>query len=640
MKYRLFMPLALAVLVLGACTKDKGFETEGNPSMNVSIAFQTKAGGSVDEAKPTVNSIRILVFDADPASPEGTNGKCVFNEYYPFGFTVTKKTGYYQAALTSRIELSSKSKIFNVYAVINEDGYQLTGPVLLATADASFSGTGTDLKALLSEVEAGVLESTFKSICGQPVSYAAAVQTEPAFLMYAYSENVEFEDSGLNSPDPVQLQLIDPDKGRPMAQIFIDKITTDDNPQGAGSFSNDLAKVFVLDVSLENVPNSFQWDAADNVLSGSDKLASIPICQDKKVTDDGTSYYQRVWNGQVTTEVTVNATVKQETHERLYRTKDDGGIQRWNFPDLLGGDGAFRFTLYNSGNSNKQAILQPNYIDYSFLTGNDFLKVDNNPNNCGKLIKVFNADEKLENTFTVTGPTSTQGVKSGSALSYSDDKWTVNLGDTYYVPENIQTSTTNATFLKVTLAVSAPTLDLSSVQDADYPQPYDFSASSYVYGLGNVEDFKTHFSEQGKTKAQKEAMTAEVKQLFQANSHIVWYDDLEHEVTGADGHNSYAVYVSGFYRSGSGSGNSIVSHNQKGAEFKWNVPSTGNVHTFTIPINNNQDGSYSVHRNTRYKITLHVTDSVYGTGLLTKSGSDSGIGISAEVVTEKIDDDE
>lgn len=642
--------IAAALCLFASCAKEAPFsanEESGKP-FNININFQTKADGSGDEAKPKVNSIRVLVFNADTSDPDGTYGKCVFNEYYPFGFTVSKKTGYYQASLTSRINISSKATKFNVYAVLNEDGYELSS-AHGNWSDTAFDpdnglGLETDLKTLLTEITPGVLEETFTAIYESPVSYSEALKTEPAFLMCAY-DGVEFDDDDLKSPDPLVLILDKPSKSRPMAQITIDKITTDANPAGAGTFVSDLAKVFVIGVELDNVPNSFRWNATGNSL-GTTGLSSIEVSTANKITDEqGDTYYRRYWPGEVTTEVMVNASVRQETNERLYRTKNDGKTDKWNFPDLLGGDAAFNFTNYYIGetddNKKKQATSQASWVEYAFLKGDNFIKEDNNLNNCGKLVKVFRKDEMLVNTFTVTGPTTLQADPiSGTNLKYSDDNWTVNLGDTYYVPENIQALPASATCLKVTLAVAAPTLNLSAVEGPTYPQPYDFSVSNYQYGLGSVSDFKTTFNDAGLTKEQKAALTAQAQALFEENSHIVWYDELDHEVISDDDHNSYAVYIDGFFRTGTGTGHSVVSNSQVGSVFKWNVPTTGNVHTFIIPINNNMDGSYSVLRNTRYKITLHVTNSVFGDGLLTKSVAAPGIGIRAEVVTEKIEDNE
>lgn len=135
---------AVALCLFASCAKEAPFSANEGPGkpFSININFQTKAGGSGDESKPKVNSIRVLVFDADADSPDGTTGKCVFNEYYPFGFTVSRKSSggseYYQAALTSRINISSKATKFHVYAVLNEDGYAMS------SAHGTWSDTAFD----------------------------------------------------------------------------------------------------------------------------------------------------------------------------------------------------------------------------------------------------------------------------------------------------------------------------------------------------------------------------------------------------------------------------------------------------------------------------------------------------------------
>ena len=65
------------------------------------------------------------------------------------------------------------------------------------------------------------------------------------------------------------------------------------------------------------------------------------------------------------------------------------------------------------------------------------------------------------------------------------------------------------------------------------------------------------------------------------------------------------------------------------------------VYEYIIPVNNNIDknGDYSIHRNTRYTVTLYVNEATY-TSLSTKAGVSTPFTITAKVTTEKLDEDE
>lgn len=651
-----------ALLLLAGCAKEQNANEEVHQiPLNISIAFdaQTRAGGS-ETIAPVVNSVRVLGFDANDADKP-----CVLNEFFPFGYTVMKTTSSYLVQMSTPITINSQSTKYDLYVILNEESYQLT----------SQSGDATIKDILTDFTEGDSKESDFTAIyntlanndktdvTGNPVG-------EPAFLMCASSLDYEITEAEQKLPEPQEVQFI-VEGGRTMAQIIINKITSE--PNGEDKNDASVSKIFVVGVSLENVPSTIDWNAPSTDATGATPMSSIPV--GAAVTDDNGTYYKRIWPGFLTTQLEVNATRTLDCSEYLYRTGLDGA-GNWKFSDILEYDNKGHLTtpqpvdypyydmnylwdsakdknkndltkykIIGDGDQKKRAINAPTYVD------KDFFKKDDDAHVRGILDrKIFTEDaDHFFTSFVINSiTTDLSSPISGTALSCTDDYWTVNLGQKYYVPENIVTSSAAATCIKVRLAVADPSLTLPTGTDAikDYPVPGQFKLTAdntYTNGdlyLGGLL-----------MTSVPDALPKAVKDTVAAHTHYVWANDHDREAHTGDetsinsdkdikGNENldpmFHVYVDGFKRVHTAQANITVNQNQKGSTFSWNIPYDPNDPTtykeFIIPVNNNLDGSYSVKRNTRYSVTLHVNNET-----MTRAGGD-GISITATVETEKIND--
>ncbi len=644
------------MLLLAGCAKEQNANEEVHQiPLNISIAFdaQTRAGGS-ETIAPVVNSVRVLGFDANDADKP-----CVLNEFFPFGYTVMKTTSSYLVQMSTPITINSQSTKYDLYVILNEESYQLT----------SQSGDATIKDILTNFTEGDSKESDFTTIyntlanndktdvTGNPVG-------EPAFLMCASSLDYEITEAEQKLPEPQEVQFI-VEGGRTMAQIIINKITSE--PNGEDKNDASVSKIFVVGVSLENVPSTIDWNAPSTDATGATPLSSIPV--GAAVTDDNGTYYKRIWPGFLTTQLEVNATRTLDCSEYLYRTELNGD-DKWDFTDL-----------YEVEYDNKGNIKSPHPIDYPYYdmqkcwkklkdyedgkqpdqnidatsrAENAYSYVDkkffkgNGDSDVRKMLdnKIFTEDaDHFFTSFVINSiTTDLSNPISGAALSCTDDYWTVNLGQKYYVPENIVTGSAAATCIKVRLAVADPSLTLPSGTDAikDYPVPGQFiSTSDNTYTNGGL-----YLGGLLMTSV-PDGIPDAVKDTVKKYSHIVMYDN--HDITAdpsdddgkylqnmKDNDPKFHVYVDGFKRVYTAQANITVNQNQKGSTFSWNIPYDPNDPTtykeFIIPVNNNLDGSYSVKRNTRYTVTLHVNNET-----MTRAGGD-GISITATVETEKIND--
>ncbi len=651
--------IASALLLLAGCTKEQnGNEVVRQIPLNVSIVFdaQTKAGSDAETIAPVINSVRVLGFDANE-----TDKPCVLNEFFPFGYTVMKTTSAYLVQMSTPIIINSQSTKYDFYVILNEESYQLT----------SQSGDATIKDILTDFTEGDTKESDFTTVyntlanndktdvTGNPVG-------EPAFLMCASSLNYEITEAEQKLPEPQDVQFIVPG-GRTMAQIIINKITSE--PNGEDKNDASVSKIFVVGVSLENVPTTIDWNAPSTDATGAAPMSSIPV--GAAVRDSNGVYYKRVWPGFLTTQLDVNATRTLDCSEYLYRTGKDGKTNendafdkdatRWTFSDIEEYDNKGKMITPQPANYpyydleecfDKETKNGREYkaIDEQFLAVNAYSYVDakffngNGDNDVRKRLdsQIFTEDaDHFFTSFAINSiTTDISSPISGTALSCTDDYWTVNLGQKYYVPENIVTSSAAATCIKVRLAVADPSLTLPTGADAikDYPVPGQFiSDSDNTYTSGGL--YLGGLLMTGVTNGTLVAAKDTVKKY----SHIVMYND--HEITADPSDDDikreekldakfddpkFHVYVDGFKRVHTAQAKITVNHNQKGSTFNWNIPTT--YKEFIIPVNNNLDGSFSVKRNTRYTVTLHVNNET-----MTRAGGDD-ISITATVETEKIND--
>ena len=304
---------------------------------------------------------------------------------------------------------------------------------------------------------------------------------------------------------------------------------------------------------------------------------------------------------------------------------------------------------------------------------------------------IFNAlqddnDEMSENitytSYEVTGiQEENKDGKIKTAIgpaTLSDDYWTVRLGDKFFVPENISTtkptlaSPGTTTFLRVRLAIAQPVFSFSlnktdkannRVCTEDCDTEAEVSKNTYKDGYHYIDpsslpspkslpnessltySYYAGDSDSGTLKSINEIDANWIK----ANSSVVWADDESHMLNipaadkdkkkFSDDHGQFHAYIDGFSRRTASvqTGGLVVNETLRGAYFNWNVNTATHVYEFVIPINNNIDnnGDYSVRRNTRYTVTLYVNQSTYN-DLVTRSDAKAPFTVKAVVKTERI----
>lgn len=583
--------LAAAISLLSSCAKEPSSGMNGADGVPVSfsLSFQTKAGSPA----PQVNSVRILAFDG--------NAVCALNELKTTGLSPVAVSGGYTVALGTIQLAGSTSKNYDLYAVINEGG-------------AVLEGTTSTLTSLLGGLTVGVRNmNLFQSYFNSPAKYTttAATGTEPAFLMSAVASYTMSEGDS-KTPAEVGFTIAK----RSLAQVTVNSITS--QPASGNYSSTDIPKVFVLDVSLENVPSSAAWGTNSGSLK--ENPTSIAVG-----SANSYGYYDRTWIGTVSQTVTVK-TIKKETTGAKYWRTDKESNTGWAF-------GEPTFVYHDDKDKDKEAYQAASQgIQKIADTYKDQIETLNETD----LPAVFSSTSNISGISYEVASLDSQG-----ASSPSDGYWNVSLGQSFYIPENIASEIGNETFVKVILAISNPQLDLSSMTAGDYPVPTSINEEdselpwAYCINGYNIADASSKIIYGGKEKGNW------IKQAFIDNGHVLASDascTQGTEVTAQNGSKYYLAYVDGFSRRATGTADVVVDNTTPGVGLNWNVPTSGdNVYEFRIPVNNQAfDGDYSVRRNTKYSVTLHVTNAT----TFTKAGSGAGLGIAATVKAEKIEDNE
>lgn len=642
MKKFIYTILALAVMV-GCDRNPMPVEAEGDRMIDVAISLQTKAGNPA----PVVNSVRVLAFDSA--------GNCALNSFFGngFGYEMTPASDGYIVDITSPLTLTiTANRVYDVYVVLNEAGYIL-------------ADTESQLSVLLDAIEIGDSKTQFTTYYDKGVKYTAPIPAsdgEPAFIMSAYQQ-VTIGDGASTTPQKVEFYTSDTMSGRTMAQITVDKITSEP-ANGVDYSSPDVPKVFVLGVSLVNVPGENTWTLADGQLGHN--FTEIDFGGENS---DG--YYDRLWEGAVRQKVTLPARRDDYTDSLLYRTSmADNAKTSWSFAhaDAV----VFHTTDKDVKKGYEAATKGPGAIDNKYENKND--------NSVKYLIEnvfpdFFSNSSVISETFYSKTATELSELVIDPG-EVSDEYWTVNLGNSYYVPENVTNNNNNATCIKVRMAVASPTLQIPHIPDTTFinklPNPsvlltetgstycisnYDlkqdkfwvpkFEKGQYVYKDGKLQyvqmkDWVSNtFKEHG--------------HIINASDHSIEYPTVKDDATDAEKSvNNYHVYVEGFSKRTEGTGevymsNALTDEERRLDSVIWNIPGTttgiegasvpASCIELTIPVNSRQfGGDYSVRRNTRYTITLHVDQSTYGK-LGTRSTAEGGaIGITATVKTETIND--
>lgn len=586
--------MASLLFILAGCTKENAGKYSIEAPVSVSILFQTKAGGTA----PVVNSVRVVAFDSE--------GKCSANVYTTSGFSTESVTGGLKITLDDVITLAaSNSNKFDVYAILNE-------------GENSLVGTDVTLKSLLDAIAVGGQKQLdFNNYLATPVKYtpAAASGTEPAFLM-SVSKTVNVTPGSSITPFAVDFSTSASDNfRRNMAQVTITGITS--------ASTTSMPKVIVRKVELVNVPSAAAWGSSE----GNTAPGTTTIQVGAPNTDN---YYDRTFDSDpvLTQDWTVNATKTSTSVDsrKYYATSNDGKSWSWTEPT-------------------PPAIHNKKQEDAENQASGIFAKTTNDA--YAPLITALEGLDDSDFSTPVYAATSivSHGMAGESEIT-STGSWNITLGDSFYVPENVSTGTSNATCIHVRLSLMEPSLNLDGVQVSDLPVPTSLtSTSSTGYFMSAYESLlgetvlyslasnKINVPKEYKNGVLKYEEKNTLQYLFPHHGH---YESRTYSEGGDNYNFCYAAWVTDFIRQTSGTAVVEASSSLTGATIEWEMGT--DFWDFYIPVNNKSfGGDYSVRRNTKYTVNLHVDDTTFGK--LTKSSpAGPGLGISASVTAEKSND--
>lgn len=522
-----------AVLLLAACAKELPFSSsEGEkPRINVTLSFPTKSSSSI----PVVNSVRILAFDG--------NAVCALNELKTSGISPVDVSDGYTIALGEFELESSTSANYDLYAILNEDGFILEGT----------ESTVTSLLGGLSEGDRNM--NLFLSYFNTPAHYSVlnASDGEPVYLMSGVT-GYTMQKGDSQTPRPVSFDLV----RRPYAQVTVEGITTD------GVSSDNLARVIIQNVSLVNIPSGFAWGNKQGECTTSPLTINFP-------GKNSYGYYTSTNSMSMDAEYT-NIRKERSIEGKMYCIADK----------------VFDFVEQSSAK-----IFDKN-------AGEAWKKIDNN----GYTTFLSTLQAKFDEVpFTLSYT---------SDVTLTPSAWNIDFNRSYYIPENISSETEDATCICVRAAIADPGLSESQIDDRASWSSDNITLGSNIFPLSWPAG-----------DAQK------VLQAIPVSTEVYNYKDNKgNDKTG------YLAYFEGFNEERAAP--SISISGATGDNICMNP--TSHIFEFLIPINNHVfDGDYSVRRNTKYTVMLHVAQSTFET-LLTKAGAKSGISISATVTSEKAED--
>lgn len=738
------------LLLAAACVKEPVEQEPQTKQVPLNISIETKAnpdGSSPDRFD--VNSVRVLVFknaDTTDVNHDKSLDLMVVNEYYPFGFGVsqTNPDGPFTVTVNPVLELDLDCNDYFVYVVLNETGYTLNTNKILADELGNLANRN-EIESLLATpvvYSEGIKEAPYCLMSSWTTVHFGVDKDSP--------KNVDFKLTTPNTSGHAAM--------RNMAQITIGSIES--VPVGTAASpeptDTELPKVFVLSVELVNVPKDMTWSDADGRIGTNDRI-TLPIGKANDshyYTREWGGYAYRNYDVEMIridepAEARIYRTNKSGVdgwgynNPYLYQVSTVAPTEPtkpFGFPTLQANN-KYKYTIWKNGTNNEtkeeknydtalSAYLAKlpydsnlgdrlelsdvqEYLDYldalneynegpraAYTSANNAITKVETPSTTviTALDGLFaNADDEFwENTKTNTTIDEVSASQSDTKTYCTNHSWSIDLDETYYVPENISGTfnTDSTTCIKVKLALASPAINLKSGYTTDQiPAPSgELTGGNSSYWLTNSfmkkngnnwntpdeEEFDitttttdtkmhvNHYNNQGKidgyTKrdgGKEENFNGDLLRysldyFFGEYGHIVnpsTGDEYDQGLTGNNRpeDNNFNVYIDfeNFYRKVDGlTGVSVVTQSAPCADFAWNIPasdSTTGVKEFLIPVNNNIDGNgFSIVRNTKYTVNLTVTKNTYNATAATSSVSepDFGFGISATVTTEKLTENE
>lgn len=741
------------ILLAAACAKEPDTVGPETHKVPLNITIETKAGGSGEDGDGLdVNSVRVAVFKK--LGGAASSDLVVLNEFYPFGFDVNDTNRADKDTVTVRpvLELDLNCDNYYVYVVLNEEGYTLKGGAVLSSSLGNL-GNRDEMDDLLATPAvypgAGVKEAPFCLMSASKVVSFGTDKDRPVDVKFNAADNkavsrnmaqitVESIKSNNSTADDSVLSELPKIFVLDVALVNVPKDMTWSSTLGntAGGTVDDLpiGKADADGYYARTWDGSVTKQVEVNVDSEQKTRAALYRTDESSTT--GWAFYNEE-EDPVITKYLYKKSAEDPRTDSSYTQKTPpkyNGVEIGPYQKTTGGKWYYRYidkgnliecAAKDAKNTPAEAINQllTKWRAQQYPTENaaitaygNYLTALTNYDN-GTTQKTYNTESfnaamagkcqidattlrtSLEGIFDVETYLSvdkytTVSIKNPQSKTYpticSEDFWTVKLGDSYYVPENISTDfdPNSTTCIKVTLALANPSITVPSSIDvtklpaagaadatnATFTYWYDNywqkdAAGNYdhetlnIFPAGNSKMHLTEFKNDGTFKSVKnDNNNYSLAHLFggldaqgrfgggnaltvDAENETVEYktlSDSDNDGTKALG---FYTYIDGFYRTGTGlTAITSVNQNQEGATFTWGIPaitSTTGVKTFYIPVNQNINNTgYSIVRNTRYTVNLTVTKNTYDATKASGSGDDFGFGISAEVTTERLTENE
>lgn len=596
------MGIALLSLLLQGCTQEETIKIDSASPHYINVAMET--GMEENGEMLTIESLRLLVFNS--------TGSCTGNRKYAGSDCLygpeeqAEGRGYRKISLSvpMPIEDGGKEDTYDVYAVLNEEGFSSMVDESTSLGDR-LADSRLDKTAFLQLLEHTALR--YDTSTAQKEEETA----EPAFVMCAYKTNVSIpEYATLDNPYIVILDESKRDNratDRTMAMITLNHILGEEADQDASSVS----RVFVLDVSIANVPKGYAWsNDKENTGTG---MTSLPVPGNRSGSyDEETTYYTREWGGIITQTITGHYTQHGVAADnvRLYRMKNNnGGQDVWLVKtDVTSTPMPYKYSEWNHArkyDANNGAYLT--YLKNLFATGGILSEEDENITWWDEAIELVPQESQIEG-----------------------DDWSIDIGKSWYVPENRVESEENATCLKIRLALADPLLN-----DIDYTK-------DIVWDTDSVEIFvKREDASETLNQGIDVFLRKYAKACHADNTAIVEPEGYTGGIAtnGFSDKNAgkYYFFVGDFSATRSGTLTKKYTTDQNNTDQNvtvtresWDIKKE-TITEFIIPVNNNIDNrnkqgkDYSVYRNTKYGLTVKVNDTAYEilqnkrNGLSTKS---------------------
>lgn len=453
MKYILRASMAMVALLFLSCVNTE------DPTQGATVRLKLTGGIAVNQPADdatravsgseqlTVNSMRVLIFN---------NSALVSNTLFTSGFTVDGSGDNWIVSMGADAYVDARYGENDVYVVLNENAGGLTEQL-----------NAVQTKTQMETLRAGKVEYT--------ELIAVDNNNEPGFLMCVYdkvdinSTKTTLDMTGLGSSTygfPMRRTMakvvleaiyggVDTDNKILGTDITYDptsatdqtgtgdKVTLDKNGNTVGTTGNlalaNTSEVFVSKVELINVPKEYNWvqmkdDSQNNVESSTSNFLPAQNISEAYVLPENPipsqNYMQRVWKGSIIASGKVGFS-RIDSFPIFYKQEANKGGNSYDIKEA-----------YPFGSE-----PDPKSDDAEFNSGNFIPWVSN----------LYSGEQIIEGI--VTPKLETLDLIS----ELNPAAWSVATVDgknKYYIPENIQSNTTNKTMLRVYLSIGTVMVDI------------------------------------------------------------------------------------------------------------------------------------------------------------------------------------